>query len=103
MIETLYALDALGSTRAFVVAIVIGACFGFSLERAGFGSSRKLAGIFYFKDMTVLKVMFTALLTAMLGLSYCTALGVVKADGVYLMPTIYVAQVLGGLLFGVGR
>ena len=39
----------------------------FVLERAGFGSSRRLAGIFYFRDMAVLKVMFSGLVTAMLG------------------------------------
>ncbi|MBM4091147.1 MAG: sulfurtransferase [Planctomycetes bacterium] len=83
-------------------ALVIGMAFGFVLERAGFGSSRKLAGIFYFRDMTVLKVMFTAVITAMLGLSYAIALGWIDPDQVYALPTIYRAQILGGLLFGVG-
>ena len=88
--------------KAFAIALIIGLFFGFSLERAGFGSSRKLAGIFYFKDMTVLKVMFTALLTAMLGLSYCLAFGIVNAGDIFAMPTIYAAQIIGGLLFGIG-
>ncbi|NUQ62082.1 MAG: YeeE/YedE family protein [Pirellulales bacterium] len=83
-------------------ALVIGMAFGFVLERAGFGSSRKLAGIFYFKDMTVLKVMFTAVITAMLGLSYALALGWISPDHVYALPTVYPAQIAGGLLFGVG-
>ena len=83
-------------------ALVIGMAFGFVLERAGFGSSRKLAGIFYFRDMTVLKVMFTAVITAMLGLSYALALGWITPDQVYALPTVYRAQILGGLLFGVG-
>jgi hypothetical protein len=75
MIETFYGLDTLDTPKAFLVALLIGCAFGFSLEQAGFGSSRRLAGIFYFRDMTVLKVMFTAMVTAMLGLQYCLAMG----------------------------
>ena len=67
MIETLYALDALGTPRAFFISLLIGCGFGFALERAGFSSSRRLAGVFYFTDMAVIKVMFTALVTAMPG------------------------------------
>lgn len=102
MIETLYALDALGTPRAFFISLLIGCGFGFALERAGFSSSRRLAGVFYFTDMAVIKVMFTALVTAMLGISIMAALGWIQMDRIYLMPTIYGAQVAGGLLFGVG-
>ena len=102
MIETYYGVDQLNSPGAMFAALVIGMAFGFVLERAGFGSSRKLAGIFYLKDMTVLKVMFTAVITAMLGLSYALALGWISAEQVYALPTVYRTQILGGLLFGVG-
>ena len=102
MINTMYQLDTLDSARAFVAALLIGAAFGFFLERAGFGSSRKLSGVFYFKDMTVIKVMFTAVITAALGLSVCVILGIVSIDGIYLMPTVYGAYIVGGLIFGVG-
>ena len=70
MIDTLYSLDALGTSQAFFLALLIGFGFGFALERAGFSSSRRLAGVFYFTDMAVVKVMFSALITAMMGLSY---------------------------------
>ena len=53
--------------------------------------------------MTVLKVMFTALITAMLGLSLVVALGWIDLESqVYLLPTLYGAQIVGGLIFGVG-
>ncbi|MBU1043021.1 MAG: YeeE/YedE family protein [Candidatus Omnitrophica bacterium] len=84
------------------MSLVLGILFGVALEKAGFGSSRRLSGIFYFKDMAVLKVMFTALITAMLGLLYAQALGLISVESVYLMPTIYGAQIIGGLLFGIG-
>ena len=43
MTETLYAAGALDSTAAFAVAAAVGVLFGFFLEQAGFGSSRRLA------------------------------------------------------------
>ncbi|HUW60922.1 MAG TPA: DUF6691 family protein [Candidatus Bathyarchaeia archaeon] len=61
-----------------------------------------MAGIFYFRDMTVLKVMFTALITAMLGLCYCLAFGWVRPESIFFMDTVYGAQIVGGLIFGVG-
>jgi len=102
MIETLFAKDALFSPTGFGLALLIGVAFGFVLERAGFGSSRRLSGIFYFRDMAVLKVMFSGLVTAMLGVAYLTAFGLVSLDSIYLMPTAYGAQIVGGLVFGVG-
>ena len=102
MINTLYNLDALGTPRAFLLALLIGIGFGFALDRAGFSSSRRLAGVFFFFDMAVVKVMFTAVLTAMLGLSYLSTAGWFSFDRVFLMPTIYGAQIIGGLIFGVG-
>ena len=51
-----------------VVGTLIGFGFGFTLERAGLGRAQKLAAQFYGTDLTVLKVMFGAIVTAMLGL-----------------------------------
>jgi len=102
MISTFFGLDALSSSAAMAAAFLIGLAFGFSLEQAGFGSSRRLAGIFYFRDMAVLKVMFTAVLVAMLGLQYASGLGLIKEDQLFFMPSIYGPQIVGGLIFGVG-
>ena len=87
---------------SLVVAVVIGIGFGFVLERAGFGSARKLAAQFYFTDMTVLKVMFTAIVTAMLGVFFLSVLGFMDISLVYLTATNIVPQVVGGLLLGFG-
>ena len=57
--------DLLGHWGAYVIFALIGFSFGFVLEMAGFGNSKKLAAQFYFKDMTVLKVMFGAIIVAM--------------------------------------
>lgn len=87
---------------SLIVAVLIGIGFGFFLERGGFGSARKLAAQFYFFDMTVLKVMFTAIVTAMIGLYYLSVLGFVDLSLVYLTPTYLLPQVVGGLLLGFG-
>ena len=81
---------------------MIGIGFGFFLERAGFGSARKLTDQFYFKDMAVFRVMFTAIVTAMLGLFYLAACGWVDLSLVYIQPTYLWPQIVGGLLLGVG-
>jgi thiosulfate/3-mercaptopyruvate sulfurtransferase len=102
MIKTFFGAGTLDTPWAFLTAAIIGLFFGFILERAGFGSSRRLTGVFYFTDMAVLQVMFSALLTAMLGLSLARVFGLISLDELYLMPTVYGAQIVGGLIFGVG-
>ena len=52
-----------GDDMSLVAAFVIGIGFGFFLERAGFGSAKKLTAQFYFTDLAVFKVMFTAIIT----------------------------------------
>jgi hypothetical protein len=84
------------------VAFALGTGFGFALERAGFGSARKLTAVFYLYDMAVVKVMFTAIVTAMTGISVLAAVGMLDLAELYVEPTSLVAQVVGGLVFGAG-
>ena len=84
------------------IALALGFGFGFALERAGFGSARKLTAVFYFYDMAVVKVMFTAIVTAMTGLFVLSAAGVLDLAELYVEPTAIAAQALGGLVFGAG-
>lgn len=91
-----------GDEASLLVALAIGIGFGFFLERAGFGSARKLVAQFYLTDLAVFKVMFTAIVTAMLGVTYLGWMGILDLSLVYLVPTYWAAQVVGGLLLGVG-
>jgi uncharacterized membrane protein YedE/YeeE len=91
-----------GDETSLVIAFVIGIAFGFALERAGFGSAKKLISQFYLNDLAVLKVMFTAIVTAMLGLTYLGWMGFLDLSLVYLVPTHVGPQVVGGLLLGFG-
>lgn len=84
------------------LAVLLGFGFGFALERAGFGSARKLTAVFYFYDMAVVKVMFSAIVTAMAGLFLLSSAGVVDLAELYVEPTSYAGAIVGGLVFGVG-
>lgn len=92
----------LGPSGALAAALAIGFAFGWFLERGGLGSAPKLAGQFYLTDLTVFKVLFSALLTAMLGAFWLDRLGVLRLDLVYLPETFLLPQAIGGLLFGAG-
>ncbi len=85
-----------------LTAVVLGFLFGFSLERGGFGNARKLAGQFYLHDMTVFKVMFTAILVAMVGLYTLVGIGWVDMARMWVNPTFMWAQVVGGFVLGIG-
>ncbi len=102
MIETFFSLGQLDTANAFFMSVVIGIFFGIVLEQAGFGSSRRLSGVFYFKDMAVIKVMFTAMITAVICLELSFRFGLISEQAVYLNPTFYKAQVIGGIIFGIG-
>ncbi len=84
------------------IALALGVGFGVALERAGFGSARRLTAVFYFWDMAVVKVMFTAVVTTMVGLFGLAAAGLLDLSALYYEPTNFIAQGVGGLLFGAG-
>ena len=102
MSGALFPLEFASEEFWLLTAVVIGFLFGFSLERAGFGNARKLAAQFYLHDMTVFKVMFTAILVAMVGLYTLAAVGVVDMQMLWINPTFVWAQLIGGFLLGVG-
>jgi rhodanese-related sulfurtransferase len=91
-----------GHLTATLVTLAIGFFFGFVLERAGFGNARNLAAQFYLHDMRVLKVMFTAIVTAMLFVFFASALGLLDFARVWVPPTYFWPGVLGGFVLGIG-
>lgn len=91
-----------GSETGLILAFVIGIGFGFFLERAGFGSAKILAAQFYFTNMRVFKVMFTAIITAMLGVFYFSWIGWLDISLVYMTDTHVLPQIAGGLILGFG-
>jgi len=85
-----------------MIPLLIGMGFGAVLEMSGFGDSRKLAAQFYLKDLTVLKVMFTAIIVAAVLLGLSSAVGLLDFDRIWVNPTFLVPGLVGGLIMGVG-
>ena len=102
MMAPFFKYGMFGDETSLVLAFAIGIGFGFFLERAGFGSARKLVSQFYLNDLAVFKVMFTAIVTAMLGVTYLGWMGWLDLSLVYLVPTYLLPQVVGGLILGAG-
>jgi hypothetical protein len=93
---------SLGPVSFALVFGAIGFGFGAALEMGGFGDTRKLAGQFYFKDMTVLKVMFTGIIVAAVLVALATSFGLLDMSRVFVNPTYLWPGIVGGLIMGVG-
>lgn len=85
-----------------LTALIIGIGFGFSLEQAGFSSSRKLAGMFYGYDTTVLKVFFTAAVVALIGAQLLSFFGLLDLDLVFVNQFYVLPAIIGGVVMGLG-
>lgn len=83
-------------------AFVIGLGFGYVLEQGGFSNARKLAGVFYGYDFVVLRVFFTAAITAILGISLFHYSGLMDQELLYINPTFVWSAILGGVIMGFG-
>ncbi|MEW6440008.1 MAG: YeeE/YedE thiosulfate transporter family protein [bacterium] len=92
----------LGHATEMSIAVLVGAGFGFVLERAGFGRADNLAAIFYGRDFRVLRVMFTAIVTGMIGLYWLDLAGVMPLSSIGILDTFLLPQLVGGLLLGAG-
>lgn len=86
----------------FLIALLIGIAFGFILEASGFSSSRNMAGVFYGYNFVVLRVFFTAVVVAMIGLLYFNYFGWIDINLVYILPTYVNSMVVGAVIMGLG-
>jgi rhodanese-related sulfurtransferase len=94
--------DLFGHYGSYFIYFLIGILFGGVLETAGFGNSKKLAAQFYFKDLTVFKVMFTAIIVACTLIFLSSAVGLLDYNLVWVPPTYLWPGIVGGLIMGVG-
>lgn len=83
-------------------AAILGFGFGFFLERAGFGSAKKLTDQWSGRDWSVFRVMFVGIVVAMLGILALDQLGIMPFGDLYLNDTYLLPQMIGGLLMGGG-
>ena len=85
-----------------VTAIPVGLAFGAILERVGLGDPRVIAGQLQGRNFTVVRVMFGAIVTAMLGVVWAGAVGWIEPSSIAMPPTDVPAQALGAVIFGGG-
>mgnify|MGYP003546952561 FL=1 len=97
-----FKFEYFNSDVSLIIAFVIGIAFGIALEKGGFGRATILSAQFYFTNMRVLKVMFTAIVTAMIGLYFLSVIGFVDLYLVYLTQTNLLPMAVGGLIAGLG-
>ena len=105
MTGPLYMWGVISYGTSLGLGVLIGFAFGLFLERSGFGDARVLVDIFYFRDMRVLKVMFSAIVTAMVSLLVLSWLGLFNYQSLLdyaLLKTYFWPQLAGGIVFGIG-
>jgi hypothetical protein len=85
---------------SLIAALLLGAGFGFALNKGGLTKYHKIVGVFRFTDLTVIKFMLSAVVTAMIGLFALRGLGLIELPA---PPATYIAgNLIGGLVFGIG-
>jgi hypothetical protein len=102
MISPLYKMGFLSESGMIVVAIVSGIAFGYLLISVGMGNSRKISAVFYGEDWSVMKIMFSAVVTTMLLTYTAFYAGLLDMDLIQMANVNLLAVIVGGLIFGVG-
>ncbi len=98
----LYPQELLNPEYNLLIGALIGIGFGFLLEASGFTNTRKLAGVFYGYDATVIKVFFTAALTALIGLFFMHYMGWIDITLTFYPKTFWIPTLIGGAIMGLG-
>lgn len=102
MIAPLFKLGAINDMGLIVIAILVGISFGYILQSVGMGNSRKISAVFYGKDWAVMRIMFSAVVTAMVLTYLFYYLGLLDISLVQLSGLYLTGQIVGGLLLGAG-
>jgi uncharacterized protein len=95
----------IASIDKLLMGLGTGLVFGFLLQRAGVTRFRTILGQFLWKDHTVLRTMLTAVVVGAAGIYAMQALsaaGLIGAVSMHVKGAAVLANVLGGLIFGVG-
>lgn len=87
------------SPKQLMLGFIFGVVFGFLLQKGGVAKYEVLMGALFLTDFTVMKIMLTAIAVGMIGIFSMHALGLVQ---LHVKPTRYAANIIGGLIFGVG-
>ncbi|WP_240928035.1 YeeE/YedE thiosulfate transporter family protein [Thalassoroseus pseudoceratinae] len=87
------------SASQLAMGLVFGVVFGFLLQKGGVAKFDILIGVLLLENFVVVKVMLTAIVVGMIGVYVLQRAGIIEPQ---LSDTIYGANTIGGLIFGVG-
>lgn len=87
------------SPGKLMAGLGFGAIFGFLLQKGGVAKFDILMGALLLENFVVVKVMLTAVVVGMVGIYLLQRMGLVERQ---LSKTVYGANIVGGLIFGVG-
>jgi uncharacterized membrane protein YedE/YeeE len=85
--------------KELILGLVTGVLFGALLQQGRVLRFEKQVGAMLLKDMTILKFMLSAIIVGMIGIHLLVDMGQVKMS---IKGTFVVANLIGGILFGVG-
>lgn len=87
------------SSLQLLIALAIGVCFGFLLQRGGVTRYDVIMGQLLLADWTVFKVILTAIVTGMIGIFVLRIPGLAR---LHVWSGSIGSTVVGGLIFGLG-
>ena len=87
------------NSKKLLQAVFFGSIFGFLLQKGGVAKYHVLEGQLLLTDFTVMKVILSAILVGMVGLFFLQKTAKIKLQ---VKPTKIGANMIGGLIFGVG-
>ena len=80
-------------------ALVFGLAFGFLLQKGGVAKFDILVGVLLLENFVVVKVMLSAIVVGMVGVYLLNRAGILEPQ---IKETVYGANIIGGLIFGIG-
>lgn len=80
--------------------LVLGFLFGWALHKAGLTHYARIVNVYRFRDMTVMRFMLTALVVGAFAIQVGLDAGF--AESAPIPPTSVLANLVGGVVFGVG-
>ncbi len=96
----LFTTGMIDSNQNLLYGLIIGILFGVVLERTGFGSSKHIAPIFYFKNLKVSQTIVSAIVTCATLIVIASYAGWLDYTQVFIPETYIWPYLLGGVLFG---
>ncbi|WP_425400153.1 DUF6691 family protein [Aeoliella sp.] len=87
------------SPGKLAAGLLFGVIFGFLLQKGGVAKFDILIGVLLLENFVVVKIMVTAIIVGMVGSYLLRRMGVIELQ---INETKYGADIIGGLIFGVG-